>query len=163
MSKDDKENDEDGEVFEVRPSDLDERTHNELLMLYEECANSIRFAKSQQWHTLGASLLTLLGVLLVAHLAGRRAEAYMNVSIILCTLIAAGSIYIMIAYQLRQNAERQKIKEISHHFSNLLRRVRSITPTWEERFYRYTLLLFMISAVLMITAMTIYYLKLRFY
>lgn len=149
--------------FSLEPSNLDELTHNELLMLYEESAESIRFSKLQQWRTLGASLSTLLGVVLVAHLAGRRAEAYIQASIILCSMVASSSVYIMIAYQLRQNADRKKLKEISAQFSNLFRKIRALTPGWEEIFYRTTLLLFMITAEITVTAICTYYLMLRFY
>lgn len=149
--------------FELEASNLDELTHNEMLMHYTECAESIRFSKSQQWRTLGASLAISLGITLVAHLAGRLADAYMQASIVLCSLVATGAIYIMVAYQLRQNADRKKLAEISKHFSNLSRHVRAITPTWEEIFYRTTLLLFMIAAEILVSAFLIYYIMLRFY
>ncbi len=37
-----------GEALAVVASDLDERTHAEMLMMYNECAASVRYAKSQQ-------------------------------------------------------------------------------------------------------------------
>jgi hypothetical protein len=45
-----------GEAIAVVASDLDEKTHAEMLMMYTECANSVRFAKSQQWTTTGGAL-----------------------------------------------------------------------------------------------------------
>jgi len=154
---------EDDNDFVLESSDLDDLTHNELVMYYQECATSIRYSKSQQWRTLGASLSTLLGIVLLAHLAGQRAESYMRASIILCTMVASSSVYIMIAYQLRQNADRKKIAVISKHFSNLFRDVRALTPGWEETFYRVTLMLFMVVAEVLVTATCVYYLMLRFY
>ena len=149
--------------FSLEASELDELTHNELLMLYEESASSIRFSKNQQWRTLGASLLTLLAIVLLAHLAGRLAQDFIRASIVLCSMVASAALYIMIVYQLRHNADHKKLREISSNFSNLFRDVRALTPSWEETFYRTTLLLFMIVAEILIAAICIYYLMLRFY
>lgn len=40
---------------ENEASTLDQATHNEMLVLYEETANSIRFRKRMQWITLGGT------------------------------------------------------------------------------------------------------------
>jgi len=150
------------EEFSLEPSSLDDLTHKELLLLYDESATSIRFSKTQQWRTLITSLSTLLAVVIFAYMAGRKADSYMQTSIILCSLIASSAIYIIIIYELRQNSDRKKLKEISIQFSNLFRRVRNLTPAWEEIFYRLTLLIFMTVAVVMFTAICIYFMMLRF-
>ena len=56
MAKAPEEKEPSGEAIAVVPSDLDEKTHAEMLMIYNECANSVRFAKSQQWTTTGGAL-----------------------------------------------------------------------------------------------------------
>ena len=55
----------------VTASDLDERTHAEMLMLYHECATSVRFAKLQQWHTTGGALLIFLALGLLGNYGPR--------------------------------------------------------------------------------------------
>src|SRR5215475_9118070 len=46
-------------------SELDERTHAEMLMLYHEAVKTSRFGKDQQWRAaaIGISLVFALGVL----------------------------------------------------------------------------------------------------
>ena len=60
-----KEAPEGGEALAVVASDLDDKTHAEMMMMYGECADSVRFAKSQQWTTTGGALaiLVILGIL----------------------------------------------------------------------------------------------------
>ena len=50
--------------FEVEPSELDEATHAEALVLYRDSQDNIRFSKGLQWKTLGGALaiIALLGL-----------------------------------------------------------------------------------------------------
>ena len=49
------------EVLTVEPSELDERTHAEMLTLFGASTNQIQFAKHQQWGTLLGTLGLRLG------------------------------------------------------------------------------------------------------
>ena len=62
MAKAPEEKEPSGEAIAVVPSDLDEKTHAEMLMIYNECANSVRFAKSQQWTTTGGALAIFMAL-----------------------------------------------------------------------------------------------------
>jgi hypothetical protein len=50
--------DEGGEYlpFEIDPSELDEATHAEFVMLYHDSQDNIRFAKAIQWKTVAGTL-----------------------------------------------------------------------------------------------------------
>ena len=132
------------EAFELQASELDERTHAEMLMMYEEAANSIRFAKGMQWKTLGIGMLVLAGFLIFAEYAALRRTNLVPVTIIASTLVTAGTVYILIVFQLLQNMERRKLRAIGREMSNLFRLVRSLRVPLEAAFHRYTLLIFMV-------------------
>jgi len=147
-----------GEALAVVASDLDERTHAEMLMMYRECADSVRFAKSQQWTTTGGALaiFAMLGVLgdLGPH------YGFMTQAIIIISMIVSGgSIYSLAIFQFWQQAERGKLNMISERFSNVLRDVRAFLPPREANVHRYILLFFMLAVILTSNWLLILYLK----
>ena len=147
-----------GEAIAVVVSDLDEKTHAEMLMMYSECANSVRFAKSQQWTTTGGALaiFAMLGVLgeLGPH------YGFMTQAIIIISMIVSGgSIYSLAIFQFWQQAERGKLNMISERFSNVLRDVRAYLPPREANVHRYILLFFMLAVILTANWLLILYLK----
>ena len=147
------------EDYHVRETTLDEFSHAELLMYYHECATSVRFAKTQQWKTLGATMATLMGLLVIGHL-GQRHELLLQIITLISILATTGSLYILIVYQLRLHAEREKLHAIAAHFSNLLRDIRHQRGPKEAAFHRFTLLFFQMLAVLFACGMTVFYLSL---
>ena len=132
---------------ELVPTSVDERTHAELIHLYRESADSIRFAKSQQWKTLGTSLLTF-GALLIIREAFRDNIWFMKAMFTVSILLAGAAIYTLVIYQVWQNTEREKIAKISAHFSSLSREIRAIKSDRESNVFRYILLVFLIAGVL---------------
>lgn len=60
---DDTENLEEEARFEIEPSELDDATHAESLILYRDSQDNIHLTKSLQWKTLGGALaiFALLG------------------------------------------------------------------------------------------------------
>ena len=151
-------NDGGGEALAVVASDLDEKTHAEMLMMYRECADSVRFAKSQQWTTTGGALaiFAMLGVLgeLGPH------YGFMTQAIIIISMIVSGgSIYSLAIFQFWQQAERGKLNMISERFSNVLRDVRAYQPPREANVHRYILLFFMLAVILTSNWLLILYLK----
>ena len=151
-------NDGGGEALAVVASDLDEKTHAEMLMMYRECADSVRFAKSQQWTTTGGALaiFAMLGVLgeLGPH------YGFMTQAIIIISMIVSGgSIYSLAIFQFWQQAERGKLNMISERFSNVLRDVRAYLPPREANVHRYILLFFMLAVILTSNWLLILYLK----
>jgi hypothetical protein len=147
-----------GESLAVMPSDLDDKTHSEMLMLYRECAHSVRFAKSQQWTTTGGSLLifVILGIL---GAFGPRYGFLTKAIIIVSIITSGGAIYSLAIYQFWQQAERGKLNMISERFSNVLRDVRAYLPPREANVHRYILLFFMIVTILVANWLLILYLS----
>lgn len=135
-------------VWELVPADLDEATHAELRMAFEESAGSVRFAKAQQWKTLGATLLVLAGLLLAADHLSASVLALRTVAVISLAASAA-AIYSLAIYQAWQNTEQQKLGLISESFSNLFRDIRATSSRREANFHRYALLVFMVGGVLL--------------
>lgn len=151
-------NEDAGEALAVVPSDLDDKTHAEMLMMYRECANSVRFAKSQQWTATGGALaiFVILGVL------GEFGPHYgflIQAIIIISMVVSGGTIYSLAIYQFWQQAERGKLNMISDRFSNVLRDVRGYLPPREANVHRYILLFFMLAVILTANWLLILYLK----
>jgi hypothetical protein len=138
---------EEEEPFELVESELDEATHAEMLMLYTESADSIRFAKAQQWKSVGATLLVFAGLVAVARLTKTDVSLVKTVAF-LSFLVSAAAIYTLVLYQVWQNTEREKLREIAGNLSNLFVKIRTIKSTREANVHRYTLLIFMIGSIL---------------
>jgi hypothetical protein len=147
-----------GEALAVVASDLDEKTHAEMLMMYRECAHSVRFAKSQQWTTTGGAL----AIFLILGILGQFGPHYgfmIQAIIIISMIVSGGTIYSLAIYQFWQQAERGKLNMISDRFSNVLRDVRGYLPPREANVHRYILLFFMIVIILVANWLLILYLK----
>lgn len=138
--------DELGEI-EIRPSELDEMTHAELCLLYRESADSIRFAKAQQWKTLGAILL-VFGALMVIADYNLRVELFVKSLVIISFVLCVGAIYSLAIFQFQQNSEREKIHAACKHFSSLFRDIWALKSSRESSVFSYILLAFMIITTL---------------
>jgi hypothetical protein len=133
---------------ENTPSELDELTHGEMCMLYRESADSIRFAKAHQWKSLGATLLVFAGMIALARLAPDNATLT-NLVIAVSFISSSAVIYMLVLYQVWQNTEREKLRGIAGHFSSFSQFTRAIKSSREANVHRYTLLAFMIVAILL--------------
>ena len=145
---------EEEEAFELQETELDEATHAEMLMLYSESADSIRFAKTQQWKSVGATLLIFAGMMAVAHLTAANVTL-VKVIVVMSFLVSAAAIYALALYQAWQNTEREKLREIAKVFSNLFVKIRTIKSRREANVHRYTQLAFMILSILIGNAILI--------
>ena len=130
-----------------QPSELAESTHAELLMMYAECAQSIRFAKAQQWHSMGGVLMIFVALGVFSSYLQDSALALRS-ALGLSILSSIGGIYSLVIYQFWQGTERQKLAYISARFSSTLRQVRALTSAREADFQRYVLLFFMVFCIL---------------
>jgi hypothetical protein len=130
-----------------QPSELAESTHAELLMMYTECAHSIRFAKAQQWHTMGGVLLIFIALGIYSNYLGTSSLA-LKTALGLSILSSIGGIYSLMIYQFWQATERQKLSFIADRFSSTLRQVRGLTGRQEADLQRYVLLFFMVFCIL---------------
>lgn len=138
---------EEAEAAPDEPSSLEESTHAELLMMYNECALSIRFAKSQQWQSMGGILALFVLLSIYASYVGESVWALKS-TIAFSLLASIGGIYSLMIYQFWQNTEREKLTDISERFSSTFRLVRGFTNRREADFQRYVLLFFMVFTIL---------------
>ncbi|MDY0872914.1 hypothetical protein [Dongia rigui] len=148
------------EPLTVEPSDLDELTHAEMLELYRASADTIRFAKHQQWGT----LLGSLGLFVLLGLTGdyaSKAGFLFKLCMIISLVLSVGAIYSLVIYQFWQNAEREKMNLIAERFSNLTRMIRGLVTERERNFHRYVLLFFMITSIVLANWLLIVFLAPR--
>ena len=136
------------EVLTVEPSELDERTHAEMLTLFGASTNQSQFAKHQHWGTLLGTLglFVLLGV--VGDYASKTGFLF-KLCLIISLVLSAGAIYSLIIYQFWQNAEREKLGLISARLSNLARQIRGVVTDRERNIHRYVLLFFMMASIVL--------------
>lgn len=128
-------------------STLDDKAHQEFMMMYRECATSIRYAKSKQWHTLSGALLFFVMLGSIGEQLDK-ADLLHRICVGLSVLVTVCSIYCLVIYQEWQNNERRKLIFISQHLSADLRKIRAINSSGEAKFHRYTLLAFMLMALI---------------
>jgi hypothetical protein len=146
------------EAIAVVASDLDEKTHAEMLMMYAECANSVRFAKSQQWTTTGGALAIFVALGILGEFGPH--YGFLTTAIIIISMVVSGAtIYSLAIFQFWQQAERGKLNMIADRFSNVLRDVRAYLPPREANVHRYILLFFMLATILVANWLLILYLK----
>jgi hypothetical protein len=138
-------------------SELDERTHAEMLMLYHESATATRFAKHQQWATVGGTLLLFVLLGIVGHRADKEGFLF-NMAVICSIVLSIGTIYSLFIFQSWQGSEREKMSLISSRFSNLSRAVRGVSPPRETSAHRYIMLSFMILLTILANWLLLVYL-----
>src|SRR5262245_39168030 len=103
------ESDAEGEVEEALvASELDERTHAEMLMLYHEAVKTSRFGKLQQWRSMAIGIIAIFGLgVLGAHVPE---DAFLfRLAQFLAVLTGLAAIYLIVFYQFWQNTERDKL------------------------------------------------------
>ena len=133
------------ELETVTPSELDERTHAEMLELYRNASDQIRFAKHQQWATL-VGIFVLLGVIGDHAYAG---TFLFKLVVLISIVLSVGAIYSLIIYQFWQSAERERLAMISERLSNVLRTIRGVVSDRERNVHRFVLLFFMVASIVL--------------
>lgn len=138
--------DEDDESF--TPSEMDELTHAEMCMLYRESTETLRYVKTHQWKTVGATLITFAGLIFTAGFVDANrilTDKFMGITILLTVAV----IFTLVIYQFWQANELAKINSMNNRFSSLYRSVRAQKSKLEGNIHRYTLLLFMVTVVIL--------------
>lgn len=133
--------------FENVPSSLDEMTHRELQLLYQESADTVRFAKHMQWWTVGSALVMFFAFIGIAKFVGADMD-YAKILTALVIFVAMAGITALVIYQFWQYTEQRKLAEITRNFSTLFRKIRRIKSKGESDVHRYTLLAFMVITVI---------------
>jgi hypothetical protein len=140
------------------PSELDERTHAEMLMLYHEAVKTSRFGKVQQWRSMAIGLAAIFGLgVLGAHVS--EDTFLFRLSQFLSVLIGLAAVYLIVFYQFWQNTERDKLVRIMSRFSNLSRSIRGMSSGREASLRRLVVLGFMILVILGAVVLMIAYLQ----
>lgn len=136
----------DPETRELVPSSLDELTHAELRVLYDESSDAVLFAKAQQWRTVGSTLVLYAVLIALAQFVVRDPALLRGLQAIVI-IASPAAVVILIFYQSWQYAEQRKLEAIADDFSNFFREVRGIKSRLEANIHRYVLLLFMVIIV----------------
>jgi hypothetical protein len=139
---------EEKQPFEVVESELDEKTHAELKLLYRNSSETVLFAKEMQWKTVGSTLVVYVILIAIGKFISRDPTL---ITLLKGTMIlsAIGAIYSLFIYQFWQHDELKKLKAAGDHFSNLFKKLRDIKSHKESNVHRYTLLSFMICILLL--------------
>ncbi|MDA0238944.1 MAG: hypothetical protein O3A84_02820, partial [Proteobacteria bacterium] len=95
---------EDSEEPGVVPSRLDEATHSEAMVLFQDSANSIFFSKAQQWKPVGATLVTFLAIIALGKYVSSVESFILNLKLVVI-LAATAAIFILGIYQFWQHTE----------------------------------------------------------
>jgi hypothetical protein len=139
-------------------SELDERTHAEMLMLYHEAVKTSRFGKMQQWRSMAIGVTSIFGLgVLGAHVSE---DAFLfRLSQFLAVLIGLAAVYLIVFYQFWQNNERDKLVRIMARLSNLSQSIRGMSSGREASLRRFVVLGFMILVIFGAVALMIAYLQ----
>ncbi len=132
----------------VTPSELDELTHAELRMLYQESTQTLRYVKSLQWSTVGATLFTFAGLIFIAEFINAN-KALTDKFMAITILMTAAVILTLVIYQFWQANEIIKINSMNKKFSSVYRSVRALKSMREGNVHRYTLLVFMVMTIIL--------------
>ena len=138
----------------VTPSELDERTHAELRVLYQDSGMSVRFARERQWKLVGGTLLLFAATVAVPELVDVSAFAAKGL-VLASFLVGAGAIYLLAVYQVWQNTELRRMLEISARFSNVFAQLGGPDAAREGRLHGYIVLFFMIALIALGNALAV--------
>jgi hypothetical protein len=138
-------------------SELDERTHAEMLMLYHEAVKTSRFGKDQQWRSMAIGVLAIFGLGVVGANVSEDGFLFRLVQF-LAVVIGLAAVYLIVFYQFWQNTEREKLVRIMARLSNLSRSIRGMSSGREASLRRFMVLGFMILVILGAVALVIAYL-----
>ena len=138
--------DREGSGGDISASELDELTHAELLMLYQDSAVSVRFARERQWKLVGAALLLFTAIVAIPELVDISPFGAKGL-VLAGFLIGASAIYVLVVYQVWQNAELRRMQTIGGRFSNIFAQLGGHNAAREGTLHGYIILFFMIAAI----------------
>ncbi len=138
----------------ITPSELDESTHAELRVLYQDSGMSVRFARERQWKLVGGTLLAFAATVAVPELVEISTVAAQGLGLARF-LIGAGAIYLLIVYQVWQNTELRRMQEIGARFSNIFAQLGGADAAREGRLHSYIVLFFMSALIALGNALAV--------
>ncbi|WP_085899675.1 hypothetical protein [Kiloniella majae] len=140
------ENDED--EFEHIESSLDDLSHAEFLMIYQEAGENLLFAKRQQWQSIAYLSLAYVAIYFLAKANAYDAK-FLNYLIACSLVLTVFAIATEIFLQFWQINEKRIIREVSKHLSTSTQRVRALKSRGESNAHRYTMLFMLMAYILM--------------
>jgi hypothetical protein len=132
---------------ELIASEVDELTHAELLCLYRDLEENIRFSKLLQWRGTAGTLVVLVLFMLFAEQYGKKSDM-IKILTILTFMVGSVSISMLVIFQSWQGTEREKLKLILGNLSSLARDIYNTKSKLMANVERYILLGFMCCAIL---------------
>ncbi len=130
----------------ITPSELDESTHAELRILYQDSGMSVRFARERQWKLVAGALLSFAATVAVPELVSISTFAAKGL-VLASFLIGAGAIYLLIVYQVWQNTELRRMQDVGNRFSNIFAELGGTVAAREGRLHSYIVLFFMVALI----------------
>lgn len=132
-----------------RPSDLDDLTHAEFRVLYDEASRNMLFAKQLQWRVLQYFSLLALGLVIVAGVAPfpRDVASFVSYFMLLAGLAVTMVLVFLQTWQFR---EQLKLARIAEDFSTLARSVLRLKGRSMGDLQRYFILAAMLLFVIVL-------------
>lgn len=127
------------EQEQLEPSELDELTHAEYRLLYEEAARNVLFAKAQQWRVLEYFTLLALALVAIGMILPFATDVARFVSGFL-VLVAAALMAVLLMLQTWQGREHAKMAYLASDLSNFARTARRLKPKTSSDVHRYIIL-----------------------
>lgn len=136
-----------GEAEPEHSSDLDEATHAEYRLLYQEASQNIRFGKGQQWRVLEYFTLLSFGLLAICAFLPVAKDVIKFVAYF--QLFAGFAVLIIIGMlQAWQYGEARKLDWLAEGFSTTARRALRIKGRLGSDINRYIILLILLLLVI---------------
>ncbi len=142
----------------VRPeneaSELDEQTHRELALLYEEAARNVLFAKAQQWRTVIYATVVHGAIVAIGIVnpGDERLAAFLLGAIF---VVAVGAVLLLLMYQVWQHNEQRRMRHVADDYSSYFREIRDLKSVIVADFHRYAVLFGLILFVILATIITL--------
>ncbi|NQW11151.1 MAG: hypothetical protein HQ481_14895 [Alphaproteobacteria bacterium] len=136
---------------ENEPSELDDLTHAELLAIYRDASDNIRFAKDQMWRTvlyftLGAIAVTSYGVM--TQWDDPKLTFYL---LVIVWIFSIASVLIVLSLQWWQAAEHAKINYVTSKWSTFATAARHRKSKLMSDVQRYGMLVSMLLYLELVT------------
>ena len=138
---------EENEEKEIIPSKLDEMSHREIGLIYDDSVRTILFAKSMQWKAVASTLVIFVVIVgLLKYISHEQNFVVILRLSVLFTGLAA--ITLTLIFQFWQHTESRKIIEIEKLYSSAFQEIRNIKSKFEANSHRYIILCLMIGAII---------------
>ena len=127
---------------------IDEDVRAEISLIYQKACDALLFVKTQQWWTVGSTLMVFLAFMAIAKLTGA-GSAFADKLTALLIVVTCAAIFMLVIYQFWQHNELARIAAVTKLFSPAFRKIQALKSPTEGDIHRYTLLGFMVAVVIL--------------